>query len=190
MPKTERTPDFKTFLCVLGGFVALVWAITFIDTALFHHRLANGLGVLPRRLLGLRGIVFMPFLHGNFSHVASNTVPFLILGGLVLCRGVKEFAIVSLCIMLVCGLGTWLAAPSGTVHVGASGLIFGYFGYLIMRAWYDGRFVSGLIAILVVVLYGGMIFGIRPFQQGISWQGHLFGLCGGIAAASRWGSGK
>ena len=187
MPKREPTPDFKTFLWILGGFVALIWGITFIDTFLFRHHL-GALGILPRKVMGLRGILFAPFLHGNFQHVASNTVPFLILGGLVLCRGAKEFGAVSLYIMLIGGLGTWAVGPSGTVHLGASGLIFGYFGYLVMRAWYDGRLLSALIAVVVIFLFGGLIWGLSPFQEGISWQGHLFGLFGGIFAASRWAS--
>jgi membrane associated rhomboid family serine protease len=185
MPKTEPIPPLKMFAQILGGFVALIWLITLLDVVLFNHHLALW-GILPKTLIGLRGILFSPFLHANIAHVAANTVPFVILGGLVLSRGVEEFFTVSAYIMVIGGLGTWLIAPMGHPHVGASGLIFGYFGYLIMRGWYDGRFVSGIITIVVFLLFGGMLWGIRPFQEAISWQGHLCGLCAGVVAASRW----
>jgi membrane associated rhomboid family serine protease len=190
MPRQERFPDLATFAAILGGFVVLIWVIVAADTFLFRHHLGELGGIHPWHFRGLLGIFFAPFLHVNFAHALSNTGPFLILGGLTLARGVREFYVVSGLIILVGGLGTWTFSPDDSIHLGASGLVFGYFGYLIMRAWYDGRFVSGLIALFVVLGYGGMIWGIRPFQIGISWEGHLFGLCGGIAAASRWAHDK
>lgn len=166
----------------LVGFVALLWFIEIIDRLLFSGAL-DGLGIVPRQFEGLRGIIFAPLLHGNFSHLFANSVPFLVLGFLVIARHQRRFLVLSGIILLIGGLGTWLIAPANTVHIGLSGLIFGYFAFLVVSAWYERSFTAVALAVLVIVLYGGLIVGILPGGNAISWQGHFFGLIGGGVAA-------
>ncbi len=167
---------------VLLLMLAFVWALELIDILLFKQGL-NRYGIYPRSIEGLRGILFAPLLHGGISHIAANSLPFLILGFFVMLRGLSSFAGVTAIIWIVGGLGTWLTGGVGTVHIGASIIIFGYLGYLLARAYFERSMSALLIAIFVGVLYGGMIFGVLPIQAGVSWQGHLFGFIGGIMAA-------
>jgi len=131
----------------------------------------------------LKGIVFMPFLHANFGHVLANTVPFIILGALVILRRTRDFFIISAIIIIVSGLGVWFFGGPGTVHIGASALVFGYLGFLLLRAYFEWSFRSIIVALAVGLMYSGLIFGILPINPGISWQGHLFGFLGGVLAA-------
>lgn len=172
----------KDYLRPLLWFVALIWLIEVIDRVILGGSL-DQLGILPRQLAGLRGIFLAPFLHGSFSHLLANTIPFLILGFLVRLRHKSHFLLLSTIIVLTSGLGTWLIAPPNTVHIGASGLIFGYFAFLVVNAWYERSLAAIVPALLVIILYGGLIGGILPVQNGLSWQGHLFGLLGGALAA-------
>lgn len=167
---------------ILGGFVVLIWLLEIVDQLIFRHRL-NRLGIRPRSQIGLRGILFAPLLHGTWQHLSANTLPFLVLGGLVMLSGVDEFAIVTAVVWLVSGLGVWLFASRDSLHIGASGVIFGYFGFLIARGYFERSFVAIGFSVLVAILYGGMIWGVLPGQYGISWEGHLFGFLGGIFAA-------
>ncbi|MCA9865381.1 MAG: rhomboid family intramembrane serine protease [Anaerolineales bacterium] len=172
----------KDILWPLLWFVALIWMIEVFDR-IVPGRSLDQLGILPRQPAGLLGIILAPFLHGNFSHLLANTIPFLILGFLVRLRHRGHFLLLSTIIVLISGLGTWLIAPANTVHIGASGLIFGYFAFLVVNAWYERSLAAIVPALLVIVLYGGLIGGILPIQNGLSWQGHLFGLVGGALAA-------
>ncbi|MFN8523285.1 MAG: rhomboid family intramembrane serine protease [Chloroflexota bacterium] len=162
--------------------IGLMWVLELVDQLLLRQWL-NGLGIRPRSISGLWGILFAPFLHGGLAHLVANTVPFLILGWLVLVRRTSDFFIVTVVVMLLGGLGVWLLAPGNTVHIGASGLIFGYIGYLLLRGYFERGIVSIAIAVAVAFFYGGALWGVLPNQPGISWQGHLFGfLSGGVAA--------
>ena len=145
------------------------------------HRL-NRWGILPRTLPGLVGIPLSPFLHGSFAHLLLNTVPLVTLGGLVAFQGTRLFVTVSLWIILLSGTALWLLGRSA-YHVGASSVIFGYFGYLVARAWYERSITAVLIALLVVGLYGGLVWGVLPTWAYISWEGHLFGLLAGVLVA-------
>ena len=167
---------------VLGilGFLAVIWAVEILN-GFIGHRLSVW-GILPRTTQGLIGIPLSPILHGSFSHVLSNTIPFLVLGGLVGLRGSQPLMRVSLFIIVVGGLAVWLLGRSA-IHVGASGLVFGYFGYLVASGWYDRSPGTILAAIAVVVLYGSLIFGVLPTQSFVSWEAHLFGLMAGVLAA-------
>jgi membrane associated rhomboid family serine protease len=178
----RRGNEAKRLVRPLLILIACVWLIEIIDR-LFFGRALDQLGIVPRQLAGLRGILFAPFLHGSFAHLLANTVPFLILGFLVMVRHRGHMIIVSVIILLISGLGTWLIAPVNTVHIGASGLIFGYFAFLVVNAWFERSFAAVLLALLVIVLYGGLLVGIWPTAGGISWQSHLFGLLGGAVAA-------
>lgn len=141
-------------------------------------------GVVPRTVDGLRGILFAPFLHGSLAHLVANSVSLLILGWLVLVfGGRRHFYWVSAAAALGSGLCAWLLGASGSVHIGASGVIFGYLGYLMLSGWFARRFWPFVASIGVTAMWGGMVFGVLPGQLGISWQSHLGGFIGGIWAA-------
>jgi membrane associated rhomboid family serine protease len=167
---------------ILGGFVGLLWVVHIVNAIVFQGRLA-ALGVHPRTLSGLAGILFAPFLHASFAHLAANTVPLVVLGALVMQRRKRDLAIVSVISAIVGGLGIWLIGGAATVHIGASILVFGYLGYLLLRGIFERRVWPILGSIAVFFLYGGALWGVLPGQAGVSWQGHLFGLIGGILAA-------
>ena len=159
--------------------VALAWGLEIIDSLLGQP--LNHFGVRPRHWFGLIGIPLMPWLHGGIGHLVSNTVPFLILGSIVLAAEGRRFVSSSALIVLLSGLGTWLIGGVNEIHIGASGLVYGYFGYVMARAWGERRFLWILVGVFVALSHGGMIFGLFP-QIGtmMSWQGHLCGFLSGI----------
>jgi membrane associated rhomboid family serine protease len=173
--------ELKTQGTILGGFVTLIWAISIVDFVLGGA--LNVYGILPHHIIGLRGILFAPFLHGSLGHLIANTIPFVVLGWFVMLRETSDFFIVSAITMLVGGLGTWLLGSPNSVHIGASGVIFGFLGFLLLRGYFERNFPSILLSLVVGFLYGGTIWGVLPTQPGISWQGHLFGFIGGVIAA-------
>jgi membrane associated rhomboid family serine protease len=173
--------EVKAQVSILIAVVALMWGLEIIDAGLGGA--LNQFGILPRSIVGLRGILFAPFLHGNFPHLIANTPPFLVLGWLVMLRRTSEFFVVSTIVMLIGGLATWLVAPPFTLHIGASGVIFGYLGFLLSRGYFERSIGSILFSIVVALMYGGLIWGVLPGMPGISWQMHLFGFIGGIVAA-------
>ena len=142
-----------------------------------------GLGIRPRTLEGVWGIVFAPFLHASLAHLAANTIPCLVLGWLVALRGMKEFWFVTGWVILVGGGGVWLLGRPFSLHVGASGLVFGYLGFLLARGVLERSFQAALLSLVALFLYGGAIWGLIPSTGGISWEGHLFGIIAGILAA-------
>jgi membrane associated rhomboid family serine protease len=174
--------ELKTQFLILATFVAVFWVLEILDQFVFRGSL-NLFGIMPHKLIGLRGILFAPFLHGNFPHLIANTIPFLILGWLVMLQETSDFFIVTGLTMLVGGLGVWLFAAPGSIHIGASILIFGYLGFLLLRGYFQRNIPSIFLSILVFLLYGGTIWGVLPSRPGISWQGHLFGFLGGVLAA-------
>jgi membrane associated rhomboid family serine protease len=169
-------------LIILGGFVALIWIVELVDWLILNGTL-DAYGVRPRTITGLRGILFMPFLHRGFGHLLANTIPIVILGWLVMIRRTADIFLVAAVTILVGGLGVWLFGGSNSVHVGASGLIFGFFGFLLARAIFERSLAAIALAIVVFLLYGGIIWGVLPGQNSVSWQGHLFGFIGGVLAA-------
>jgi membrane associated rhomboid family serine protease len=171
---------------MLGTVLAIFW-IAFLATWLTGGALLS-LGVIPRTAIGLRGIFFAPFLHGSVSHIAANTIPFLVLGWLVMLRDPRHFLTVTFAAMIGSGTMAWLLGAPGSVHIGASGLIFGYVGFLMLSGWYARSPVSILLSILVTVLWGGLLLGVMPGQAGISWQAHLGGFLGGVLAARAYRS--
>ncbi len=180
--------DWQENLKILLGIVAIMWIIELIGS-LFGQPF-NQFGIRPRTVAGLSGIIFAPILHGSIAHLASNTIPFLVLGFFSMLKGKSQFLLTTGIIWIIGGLGTWLFGGSGTVHLGASIIIFGYLGYLLALAYFERSFSTLLVAIVVGIFYGGMIFGVLPLAKGVSWQGHLFGMLGGILAAQQLGSKK
>ena len=171
----------KSQAMVLGGAVALMW-IAFFATIATHGALLS-LGIIPRHLIGLRGILFAPFLHGSFAHLLANSIPFAMMGWFVMMRDSRHFVTVTPAAMLGSGIVAWLLGAPGSVHIGASGVIFGYLGFLMLSGWYTRSIPSIMISILVTVMWGGLVFGVLPGQMGISWQAHLGGFIGGALAA-------
>ncbi|WP_225848804.1 rhomboid family intramembrane serine protease [Streptomyces sp. HPF1205] len=166
---------------LMVSWVALLWALEVVDVV-SGHRL-DSLGIEPRRPGELVDIVPSAFTHFGFGHVASNTLPLLVLGFIAALRGIARFLMVCLTVMVIGGLGVWLVAPAHTNTAGASGVIFGLFGYLLVRGFVDRRALDIVVGLLVGVLYGSILWGVLPSATGVSWQGHLFGLLGGVAAA-------
>jgi membrane associated rhomboid family serine protease len=179
--------ELRRQMMILGGIVAILWIIELFDVILFDGSL-DKLGIRPRSLQGLRGILFAPFLHASFRHLLANTIPFFVLGWFVMLRRQRDFVLVTLFTAVVSGLGIWLIGPSHSIHIGASGLIFGYFGFLLFQGYFERSLSSILWSVLVVFLYGGMLFGVLPRGSGISWQAHLFGFIGGGVAAYQFGN--
>jgi membrane associated rhomboid family serine protease len=166
---------------LMAGWVALLWVLEAVDV-LSGHRL-DTFGITPRKGSELLDIVPSAFTHFGFEHVASNSLPLLVLGFIAALRGIGRFLAVSLTIIVIGGLGVWLVADAHTNTAGASGLIFGLFGYLLIRGFVDRRALDVVVGLIVGVLYGSILWGVLPSATGVSWQGHLFGLIGGIAAA-------
>jgi len=165
---------------LIAGVATLMWVVEFVD--LFAGDLdANG--IRPRDADGLVGIALAPFLHSGFGHVLGNTIPFVALGATIALSGLARVVAVGAIVALVGGLGTWLVGPAGTVHVGASGIVFGFAAYLIARGVSTRRLMHLLVGLVVIALFGTtLLIGLVP-TAGVSWQGHLFGAIGGIVAA-------
>lgn len=165
------------------GLLLMMWVLEFAD-ALLPGQL-DFFGIRPRSLGGLTGIVAAPLLHVGFGHLMANTVPFLVLGCLVALGGAWRFWQVTGIVTLLGGLGVWLLGTPGTVTVGASGLIFGYLSYLLVFGARTRNLLDITIAVLVALVYGGMLAGALPWMvgNGVSWLGHLCGAAAGVVAA-------
>jgi len=167
-------------------FVGSFWVVEALDQWLFMKDGEIGLdkhGIRPREVKGLLGILFAPFLHGDFAHVISNSVPAFVLGWFVALAGTTALVEVTILVALFGGAGTWLIGRSGSVHVGASGVVFGYLGYLLGRGLFERSLGSILVSLVVGVLYGGLVWGVLPTRPGVSWEGHLCGFLAGVLAA-------
>jgi membrane associated rhomboid family serine protease len=168
---------------LLAAFVGSIWLVFFLSVALpFLH--LNRHGVVPRTFGGLQGILFAPWLHASMMHLVANTGGLLILGWLCTWPRIANFWQATIGAMLGAGLCAWLLGAPYTVHIGASGLVFGYAGYLVARGYYTRHVLAMLVALFVAASYGlTMLFGVMPIYPGVSWQSHLGGALGGILAA-------
>ena len=173
--------DLQRSAIIIGSLVALMWLVEIVDTVV-HHKL-DRFGVRPHNIGGLRGIAFAPFLHAGFGHLIGNTVPFAVMGWLVLSGGLRRFVTVSTLVVVGSGIGAWVFGNSNEVHIGASGVVFGYLGYLLLRGVFERRIGQLAVGVGVGVLYGGALRSVLPTHRGISWQGHLFGFSAGCGAA-------
>ena len=158
--------------------VGVIWAVE-IGNLLTGHALVSW-GILPRSLSGLIGIPLAPLIHGGLWHTLSNTVPLALLGTLTLASGRKRFWQTTIAIALLSGTLVWLFARDA-YHVGASSLVFGYFGAILARAFTERSLSSMAIAFATLVIYGGLLWGLLPLRNHISFEGHLFGFVAGIA---------
>ncbi|MET0233601.1 MAG: rhomboid family intramembrane serine protease [Kibdelosporangium sp.] len=167
-------------LLVVVGFVASLFVIEGVDTALGHT--LDYHGIWPREIDEWDGIIWAPLLHGGWDHLLANSVPFLVLGLLATAGGMAQFLGVTTIIWLVSGVGTFLIGQPG-VHLGASGVIFGFLTFLLARGIFAHSLPQILIAVVVFAIYGSVLWGVLPNQPGVSWEGHLSGAVGGILAA-------
>jgi membrane associated rhomboid family serine protease len=157
--------------------IAVLWLVTAVDVA-FDLELVR-FGIRPRDTGGLVGILLAPFLHAGFPHLIANTVPLLLLGVLAVLGQRHGLVAITAPIVVLGGLATWGLASDG-IHVGASGIVFGWFGYVVARGVYGLRLGQLLLAVIAAALYGGIVYGVLPNQPGISWEGHLGGLVAGF----------
>lgn len=166
-------------MCAL---VPVLFAVVVADR-LLNHRLDTLGGIHPHDVYGLDGVVFAPFLHANFEHVTANSVPLILLGTFVLAAGARRFIASTIVIALVSGLGAWFLGDPRTIIVGASGVIFGYLGLLLMRGVVERSWWHLAVGLLIGLLYGWQLLAVLPTDERISWQAHLFGFLGGVLAA-------
>ncbi len=157
--------------------VTLIWVVEAVNFFLGHGLVSWG--ILPRSFGGLIGIPLAPMLHGGFWHAVSNTIPLLFLGALTLAKGKRMFWETTVSVILLSGVLVWLFARE-SYHVGASGLVFGYFGAILARAVIERSLTSMAIGIITVMAYGALIWGILPLRSQVSFESHLFGLIAGI----------
>ena len=167
---------------VLGVFVAVLWFLETID-AFFLRGALDGFGIAPRALTSLPAVLVAPFLHAGFGHLMANTIPFIVLGWMVMWRRTSDLFVVFLASAIASGLGVWLFGGAHTLHLGLSGVIFGFLGFLLARGYYERSVGAIAVALTAFLLYGGILWGVLPLQQGVSWQGHLFGFVGGVVTA-------
>ncbi len=164
--------------------VALMWISEIVDLILPIP--LDWYGIQPRELDHLSGIVLSPFLHLGFPHLIANTGALLVLGGL-LALSTRHLWAVTAGVVLLGGLGVWLTGAPGSVHIGASGVVYGYAAFLAVYGFVARRLWSALLGVLVILVYGPMVWGVLPIQTGVSWQAHLFGALAGAFLALRLG---
>lgn len=177
----SRSDRVKGAGAVMVLWVALLWVLEVVDSATGGS--LDTYGLSPRRFGELRDVIPMAFLHHGFAHLISNTVPLLVLGFIAALSGLRRFAAVVVTIMIIGGLGVWLTAPDHSNTVGASGVIFGLLGYLLVRGFVNRSGLDIVVGLVVLAVYGSVLWGVLPGDPSISWQGHLFGLVGGVVAA-------
>ena len=176
----EAAVGVKQRAALLLGFVALLWALEIVDAALLGS--LDGLGIRPRTSFGLLGIPLAPFLHGGFAHLLANTTALLPLGFFVSARRLWHLPFVTIFVALVGGGLVWLLARPA-VHIGASGVVFGYLGFLLLAGWFERSVGAMVLSVVVGLAFGGALWGVLPGQSGISWEAHLFGFVAGALAA-------
>jgi membrane associated rhomboid family serine protease len=186
-PATVRTPATRSHrteregLVLLVAIVALMWTIEVINT--LDANQLNRDGLYPRNFEHLWGIFTSPFLHASFAHLIGNTIPLVFMGVIVALRGAARLALVTLIVIVVGGLGTWLISPGNEVTVGASGVVFGYATYLLTRGIFNRSLLELVMGAVVGLVFGGVLLASLVPHTGVSWQGHACGAVAGILAA-------
>lgn len=167
-------------LLVMGSIAVVLIVIEVFDAATPAHDL-DSLGIVSRQADGLDGILWSPFLHLDFEHLFANLVPGMVLGFLLLMS--RRFLVVTAIVWVLSGAGVWLFGPAYTLTVGASGIVFGWLAYLLIRGIFNRDLWQLLIGVVVFAVYGSILWGVLPSDNGTSWQAHLFGAIGGVLAA-------
>lgn len=176
--------DTRSAIRIVAALALVLAGLELLN--LFTGRSLNQFGLIPRETTALTGILISPFLHGSLWHFFSNIFPFVVFSFLLLQHGLLRFILVSLCCIAISGVLVWALGRSA-IHVGASGLIYGYFGYLLLAGILSRELKLILISVFVGVGYGGLVFGILPGLPFISWESHLFGFLTGLGCACLWG---
>lgn len=181
-PLSPGRPQITGAVALTAGLLALIWGQEVADQFLFGTRL-DAYGIVPRT--GPWWHIFLaPFLHDGFGHLIANSVPLAVLAFLGAVRGVSRFLVANFLIMLVGGSLVWLLGRGGSVHLGASELVFGYLAYLLGVGWWERTPVAIMVALIALGLYGGVLVGVLPNDPNVSWEAHLFGFVGGLVAAA------
>ncbi len=176
-----RGPDRQAGIELLIGLVAVMWIVQLINS--FDHYALDRDGIWPHNVDRLWGILTGPFLHASWAHLIGNTIPFVFLGLIIAFEGVRRLAAVTAIVIVLGGLGTWLLSSSGTVVVGASGVVFGYATYLLARGFFNRNMLELLVGAVVVAVFGTALLSSLVPQGHVSWQGHLSGGIAGLIAA-------
>ena len=181
LPKPRRSPmpKWERSGITMGVIAVVLLVVEAIDMATGGD--LDEYGIVPRRLSGLDGIIWAPLLHSDFAHQIGNLIPGVVLGFLLLMSG--RFLWVTAIVWVISGLGVWLTAPTGSVTIGASGIVFGWLAYLLVRGLFNRDVWQVLGGVVLLAVYGGILWGVLPHGGGVSWQGHLFGAVGGVLAA-------
>ncbi|MCW8386060.1 rhomboid family intramembrane serine protease [Fluoribacter dumoffii] len=140
------------------------------------------LGIIPRHVRGLPGILFAPLLHANFNHIFFNSIPLVVLSNFILINGLTYYIVVTVLITVLSGIAVWLFAKPG-LHIGASGLITGYWGFLVSNIYQTATLTTIILGVISIYYFAGIFFGIFPKEKGISWESHLFGLLAGLGVS-------
>ncbi|STY29740.1 AraC family transcriptional regulator [Legionella wadsworthii] len=174
----------KNNIPALEIILMIPWLFYFLS--LFWKKILF-LGIIPRRLMGIPGILFAPLLHANFNHIFFNSIPLLVLSNFILINGLLYYIIVTILITVLSGIAIWCFAKPG-LHIGASGLITGYWGFLVSNIYQRATFTTIILGIISLYYFAGIFFGIFPKEKGVSWESHLFGLLAGFAVSYLFGS--
>ena len=161
-------------------FILVLMYAIFVISRIFPHLLV--LGIWPRKLYGLPGILFAPFLHVNFNHLFFNSIPLVILSNFLLINGLHYYLMATLSIACISGLCIWCFAKPG-IHLGSSGVVTGYWGLLVANLYVQGTLMALMLGIVCIYYFAGIFLGVFPGEKGVSWEGHLFGLLAGIGTS-------
>ncbi len=179
-PATRTSPLLRG-LAVVGGLLVLMWVLEIVDQGTGHS--LDQFGIVPRDPETAGHIMLAPWLHFGWNHLIANSGPFLVLGVLTYIAGFARWLLTTLSSVIVSGVTVWLTAPAGSITAGVSGLVFGYLTYLLIRGFFTRRPGQIALAVVVLLVYGGILVGVLPPASGVSWQGHLGGAVGGGLAA-------
>ena len=171
----------RTSLLLNAGTVTVMWLLELLDSISGHA--LDAFGLRSWALDDVWGVFTAPWLHLGWQHLANNSVPLLVLGFLVALAGLRRWVVTALVVVLCSGLAAWLLSPPGTMTLGASGLVFGFLGYLLVRGWWTRDWRQVLVGLVVFTVYGSILWGVLPTDPSVSWQGHLGGFAGGVLAA-------
>jgi membrane associated rhomboid family serine protease len=172
--------EARKALYVMVGFIAVIWAAQVVNSAL-DYRLSNHFGIVPRSVGHLGDIFSAPFLHYSWQHIESNSGPLFVFGFLAAYRGVRKFLMVTMVIVCSSGLMVWFAQGNSNT-VGASGLVYGYFAYVVVKGLFDRHLVDVLIGCVMALSYAYLLTAALPGVPHVSWLGHLGGAVGGVLA--------